>query len=189
MLQLFCKRGGVLIIGITGTFASGKDTIADYLEEKGFEHFSLSDELREIAKEKGIDPTRDNLRELGNASRDEFGPDYLPKRVLQRAKSDKVLISSIRQPAEIEFLKKQEDFILIGVDAPIEMRFERLKKRNRPGDPRTLEGLKEKEEKEMQSKGKNCQKLHQCMQMADFTIANDGNYQELYKEVDRVLSK
>ena len=178
-----------MIIGITGTFASGKDTIADYLEDKGFEHFSLSGELREIAKEKEIEPTRDNLRYLGNSVRDEFGPDYLPKRVLQRAKTDRVLISSIRQPAEIEFLKKQKDFFLIGVDAPIELRFERLKKRNRPGDPGTLEELKEKEEKEMQSKGKNCQKLHQCMQMADRTIVNDGNYQELYKEVDRVLSK
>jgi len=178
-----------LIIGLTGTFASGKDTVADYLEKRGFEHFSLSDEIREVAAKRGIEATRDNLRELGNSLRDEFGADYLPKRALKKAKSDKILISSIRQPAEINFLRKQKDFILIGINAPIEVRFERLKKRDRFGDPRTLEELKEKEEKEMQSGGKNVQKLHECMESADYVVINDGNFDKLYKEVDRVLSK
>lgn len=178
-----------MIIGLTGTFASGKDTVADYLEKRGFEHHSLSDEIRKVAAERDIETTRDNLRELGNSLRDEFGPDYLPKRVLKKVRSDKILVSSIRQPAEVAFLRKQKNFILIGIDAPIEVRFERLKKRDRFGDPRTLEELKEKEEKEMQSGGKNAQKLHECMESADYVIINDGNFSKLYKEVNRVLSK
>lgn len=178
-----------MIIGLTGTFSSGKDTVADYLENKGYEHFSLSDEIRTVAAERGIETTRDNLRELGNSLRDEFGPDYLPKRVLERAKSDKVLISSIRQPAEIDFLEKKKDFILLAIDAPIKMRFERMKKRARPGDPVTLDELKEKEQKEMESKGENAQKIHECIARADYVIENDGNFEKLYKEVDRVLSK
>lgn len=178
-----------MIIGITGTFASGKDTVAEYLEGRGFEHFSLSDELRKIAKEQNIEPTRDNLRELGNSIRDKFGPDYLPRKVLSKAKSDKVLISSIRQPAEIAFLRKQKNFVLLGIDAPIEMRFERLRKRNRPGDPKSLEELKEKEAKEMQNDSANAQKLHECMSSVDYIILNNGDFNKLYKEVDRVLSE
>jgi len=178
-----------LIIGLTGTFASGKDTVAEYLEKRGFEHFSLSDEIRKIASERKIITTRDNLRELGNTLRNEFGADYLPKRVLKRAKGKKILISSIRQPAEINYLKKRGNFVLIAVDAPIEIRFKRLKRRSRSGDPKTLRGLIEKEKKEMQSKGKNVQKLHECMLRADYIVVNDGNFNELYKEVDRVLSK
>ncbi len=178
-----------MIIGITGTFASGKDTVAEYLEKKGFEHFSLSDEIRKIAADRGIETTRDNLRELGNSLRDEFGPDYLPKRVLQQAKTDKILISSIRQPAEALYLKKNKGFVLLGIDAPIELRFERLRLRARPGDPQTLEELKDKEAKEMESKGPNAQKIHECMNMADYKIINDGNFEKLYKEVDDVISK
>lgn len=177
-----------MIIGLTGTFSSGKDTVADYLEKRGYEHFSLSDEIRKIAAERNVETTRDNMRELGNDLRDEFGADYLPKRVLKEAKTDRVLISSIRQPAEISFLKKQKDFVLLGIDAPIEVRFERMKKRNRSGDPQTLEELKDKESQEMQSKGANAQKINDCMDLADHIIINDGNFERLYKEVDHVLS-
>jgi dephospho-CoA kinase len=59
-----------MIIGLTGTFAAGKDAIADYIAKKGFEHFSTGEEVAEIAKEKGIKNTRDNLRELANDLRD-----------------------------------------------------------------------------------------------------------------------
>lgn len=48
-----------MIIGITGTFAAGKDTVADYLKEKGFEHFSLGEELTDIANERGLAVSRD----------------------------------------------------------------------------------------------------------------------------------
>jgi len=176
-------------VGLTGTFASGKDTVAEYLQKMGFEHFSLSDEIRKIAAERGLGISRDELRNLGNDIRSEFGADYLPKRVLKRAKSAKVLISSIRQPAEIEYLKRRGDFVLIAVDAPVEIRFKRLKKRNRPGDPKTIKELIEKEKKEMQSNGKNAQKLHECMLKADEIIINDGDFKKLYKEVDRVLAR
>ena len=39
-----------MIIGITGSYASGKDTVASILQEKGFIHYSLSDILREELK-------------------------------------------------------------------------------------------------------------------------------------------
>lgn len=177
-----------MIIGLTGTFASGKDTVADYLEKKGFEHFSTGEEVSEIAREKGIETTRDNLRELANKLRDEFGADYLSRRVIEeKAKTDKVVITGLRQPGEIEYLKNQGNFVMIAVDAPIELRFERMAERKRPGDPESLESMKEKEQKEMQNSGKNAQKIHECMKMADYTIINDGSFKDLYKKVDELI--
>ena len=41
-----------MIIGLTGTIASGKGVVSDYFKEKGFVYISLSNELRQIAKEK-----------------------------------------------------------------------------------------------------------------------------------------
>jgi dephospho-CoA kinase len=56
-----------VIIGLTGSYCSGKDTVADYIVGKsGFLHFSLSDEIRLIMKEQNIEPTRENLIVLGS---------------------------------------------------------------------------------------------------------------------------
>ena len=177
-----------MIIGLTGTFAAGKDAIADYIAKKGFEHFSTGEEVAEIAKEKGIKNTRDNLRELANDLRDEYGPEFLSRRVIEKkAKSNKIIITGLRQPGEIEYLKSLGDFYLIAVDAPTKVRFLRMQERKRPGDPETLEQMVAKEEKEMESKGLNAQKIHECMAMADYLIINEKGFNELYKEVDRVV--
>lgn len=178
-----------MIIGVTGTFSAGKDTVADYLAEKGFEHFSLGDEIREIAKERGIEGNRDAQRKLGNDLRDEFGPAYLAQRVIKKKAKDNVVIAGIRQPAEIEYLETLPDFNLIAVDAPIEIRFQRMQARKRPGDPETLQDLITKEEKEMNSTDKNAQKISECMALADFTIVNDGNMNRLDRDIDEILNK
>jgi len=179
-----------MIIGITGTFAAGKDTVADYLEKIGFEHFSTGEEIAEIAREKGIETTRDNLRELANKLRDEFGADYLSRRVIEKkAKTDKVVVTGLRQPGEIEYLKNQGNFVMIAIDAPIELRFERMAERKRPGDAETLEAMRDKEQKEMQSTGKNSQKIHECIKMANYTITNEGSFEELYQKVDQLIKR
>ena len=55
-----------MIIGLTGSYCSGKDTVADYIvKNNGFTHFSLSDEIRLLMKEQGIEPTRENLIKFG----------------------------------------------------------------------------------------------------------------------------
>jgi dephospho-CoA kinase len=179
-----------MILGITGTFASGKDAVGEYLEKKGFEHYSTGDEVFAIAQEKGIKPTRDNLRELANKLRDKYGPEYLSRRVMEnKVKTDKVVIAGLRQPGEIKYLQKFPNFHLIAVDAPVELRFKRMRKRARPGDPETIEAMIEKERKEMESKGKNAQKIHECAMMADYTIINDGTFKQLNKKVDAILDK
>ena len=179
-----------MIIGLTGTFAAGKDAVAEHLEKYGFEHFSTGEEVAEIAREMGIETTRDNLRELANELRDKYGPEYLSRRVIeQKAKTKKIVVTGLRQPGEVKYLMSLPDFHLIAVDAPIELRFERMKSRNRPGDPQTIDAMKKKERKEMESSGKNAQKIHECVEMAQYKIVNDGDFKKLYKKVDDVIGK
>jgi len=67
-----------MIIGLTGTMASGKDAVADILKKKGFICLSLSDEVREEAKNRQIELTRENLQILGDEKRIRqfcFGPE------------------------------------------------------------------------------------------------------------------
>ena len=55
----------LMIIALTGTIASGKGEVADYLKKKSFQYFMYSDVLRDVAKARGIEPTRENLHKLG----------------------------------------------------------------------------------------------------------------------------
>ena len=129
-----------MIIGLTGSLASGKGVVSDFLKEKKFVYLSLSDELREITKQRKIELTRENLQNLGNKLREEKGAAVLAKHVLDKIEGQQYLnaiVDGIRNPAEIEELKKLKSFFLVSVDAPIEDRFKRMVERNRESDPKT----------------------------------------------------
>jgi len=177
-----------MIIGITGTNGSGKDTVAEYLKKKGFTHYSLSDVIRHELKKHNIEETRDNLIMMGNKMREEYGPSVLAAEVKElMIGNDKFVISSIRNPAEVEELKKMEGFMLIAVDAPIETRFKRVSSRGRFEGAANLEEFRKKEELEM-SDDTNAQQIHNVIKIADLLIINDGTVEELHKKIDEVIS-
>ena len=74
-----------MIIGLTGTNASGKTSIVRYLIKKRFEYFSLSDVIRDELTLRGMDHSRDNLRRVGNELREKYGAAILAERELKGA--------------------------------------------------------------------------------------------------------
>ena len=181
-----------MIIGLTGKNAAGKGEAASYLQSKGFVYFSLSDELREEAREKGIEDIREDLIKLGNELRKKFSLGYLAskinKKILLQKKERKnnFVVDSIRNPGEINELKKNKGFILLGTDAPVELRFERAKKRGRAGEASTLQHFIKLEEKE-NFKNRANQQLDKCLEMADKVIINDSSLEVLHEKIDRFL--
>lgn len=177
------------IIGLTGSFASGKDAVADFLVKRGFFYYSLSDLLRrELAKE-GKSEDRDNLIERGNESREKFGADILAQRIVEQIKKDEVekaVVVSVRNPEEVNFLKAHSDFELWFVDAPLQARFARAKKRMRPEDEVSLEKFIEQENRE-NSEDPNHQQLGKVRSLADKTIENDADEEALRKKTARLL--
>ena len=178
-----------MIIGLTGKNASGKGEAAAYLKKKGFEYHSLSDVLREEATKRNIEHTRDNLISLGNQLRKKFGANYLARKINQKMQSSHVedfVVDSIRSPFEIEELRKNKDFVLVAIDAPAEIRFERLLKRDRLGDAATLEEFKIQEEKENLNNPSG-QQLDKCISMADQKVVNDGQLEHLHQKIDKLI--
>ncbi len=173
------------LIGLTGTNAAGKGTVALYLKSKGYEVFSLSDVIREHLRKRGREITRDNLIAAGNSLRRRYGADILARRVMKNVRS-KAVIDSIRNIREVAFLRKQPGFILAAVDAPVELRFARAKKRGRHESASMLEEFAAKEREEMAG-GRDGQQLRRCLEAADVTIVNDGTLAELRKKVDQCL--
>jgi dephospho-CoA kinase len=175
----------VRIIGLTGTNGAGKGEAAAYLIGKGYTYYSLSDLVREELRNKEKEVTRNNLIKMGNELREKFGPDFLAKRVMEKVR-DRAVIDSIRNPSEVEYLKKQKDFILLALDAPVKLRYERVRKRGRKESATTLEEFIEKEEEEMTGHEKG-QQLQNCMEMADYTLINDGSLKDLHKKLEELL--
>ena len=183
-----------MIIGLTGKNASGKGEAANYLKSKGFIYYSLSDVIREEATKRELEHSRDNLINLGNELRGNFGSNYLAQQInekiitqLKKNKNQNFAVDSIRSPHEARELAKNKDFILVGIDAPIELRFKRLRERDRLGDAKTLEDFKKQEQRENLKSDAN-QQLDKTFKLAQEVILNDGKLEELYKKVDVLLN-
>lgn len=183
-----------MLIGITGFYCSGKDTAADFLVgKKGFVHYSLSDALRDELRRRGKEITRANLLETGFDLRNTRGFGVLAELAVEKCRKtrdcENFVITSIRHPDEIRRLAAESDFFLLKLDAPSEIRFERLKKRGREQDPRTFEEFMAFEQKESATEGPG-QQLGICAAMADVTVDNSLNdYKTLYEKLDTLVEQ
>ena len=181
----------MLVIGLTGENCAGKSTVADYLSKKGFYILSLSDIIREELKAEDKAISRDNLIKRGNEMREKFGPGILGKKTvakIEMVKDRNYIVDSIRNPGEVEELKKLGNFFLLYVTAPPEIRFERIKHRDREEDPKTFEAFQEIEKLEMENAEKTKQNLKATFAFADKKIENNAGLPVLYELVDRALS-
>jgi dephospho-CoA kinase len=174
------------IVGLTGPNASGKSEVAAHLGRRGFAYHSLSDAVREEAARRGLPPLRDHLIEIGNELRRREGPATLARRIVPRLGALDV-VDSIRNPSEVATLRELEGFRLLGVDAPIELRFERARHRGRLGDGDTLAEFRRREAAE-NTDDPAAQQLAATLALADARIVNGGTLEALYAEVDRLLA-
>lgn len=174
-----------MIIGLTGSLCAGKGEVANYIKTLGFIYFSLSDVIRNEADKNNIAKTRENLIVLGNKLREEYGNGVLANKIKELLPENKnVIIDSIRNPEEVNELKKLQGFLLIGVDALEETRFARMIARNRPGDPKTLEQFRKINE---DLKIEHGQRVQDCMKLADCIVINNVAIDQLHKKIDKLL--
>lgn len=175
-----------LVIGLTGPNAAGKGEVASYLEGKGFRAHSLSDIVREEAARGGFPPEREHLIRTGNLLRREGGAGVLAERLAPRI-GRRDVVDSIRNPAEVEVLRRIPGFTLLAVIAGEEVRFRRMRARGRSGDPATFEAFLERERQENAS-DPSAQRIADTVALADHVVVNDGDLEALRAAVDRWIA-
>ncbi|MBM4344214.1 MAG: AAA family ATPase [Deltaproteobacteria bacterium] len=169
-----------MIIGLTGRNASGKGTVARWLVERGYHYASLSDAIRRWLAEQGVEATRDNLTAAGRQLRSEGGPGVLAERTLRALPAGRpCVVDSIRNPAEVEVLRRSPGFWLVEVVADERVRYERLRSRARAGDAASFEEFQRQEEAELTSASAAGQQLVATAALADETLRNDGSEDDL----------
>jgi dCMP deaminase len=168
-----------MIIGLTGSMGCGKGEIVKILEKKGFKYVRLSSMVREEAKRRGLPETREMLQDVGNQMRAEGGVGVLAVKALEGISGDTV-IDGIRNPGEIEELKKGEGVHIVGVKVRREILVDRILGRGRDGDAAEREEIFMKLDREWGiGEPEDGQQVGKCMEMVDEMIVNEGSLDEL----------
>jgi deoxycytidylate deaminase len=172
-----------IIIGFVGAFGSGCSFLAhNFIEQKGYTYLSLSDILKqEYAKDKSFkkgkkkeeNPSRGIMQDYGDYVRKKKGNDYLSNRALEKIKhsrKQKWIIDSIRNPAEIDCLKKQiSETYIFSIYADTDIRWNR-KRDIYNGDPRIFSEHDKRDQDEHLDYG---QRVEACFLKADIAISNN----------------
>ena len=180
----------MILIGLMGTIGAGKDVVSDYLVEKyGFQVYRSGDICREIAKERGVEPTRENLQGITNEMYSKHGETFFVDTILKKievAGVERAIFNGVRNPidAKVPMEKLGKNFKLVLVDAKPEIRFERLKTRARAGFPTTLEKFKKHEDKEYALFN-----MRETFSLPHKTLNNNSTLEELYSQTEELVKE
>ena len=171
----------IMIVGVTGPIASGKSVFAEMLVERGFIRMTISEEVREECKLRGLPIERKIMQDLGNELRIKQGHGYWARRLLTKVHPNKnYIIEGIRNPGEIKELRKERNFVLIGFTAPEELRLKWILKRNKDSDPKTIEGIRTIDRRDRGiGESAHGQQSEACFAMADAYIINNTTLDDL----------
>ena len=180
-----------MLVGVVGLNGSGKNVLADYLVDNyDFVHVDLGQEIREELKRRGRDgSSRAEMISLGNEMRIANGPNYWCRKALDSVNSPNVVITSLRNPAEVDEVKERKG-VIVEVFAAQETRFSRVLDRVSAGKHGStdFEEFRSMEEKEMYNDDPAKQQVARCIDMADFRIDNNSTIEDLYMKAAEIFN-
>jgi len=180
-----------IVIGLVGPIAAGKSTTVEILKKKGFASYSLSDRIREEIQNRNLEITRETLNQVSNDLRETVGADVLAQKtseLIDKENSEKIVIDSIRNPQEINFLKNHFRMYVIGLIAPQEKRFDFFANRGtNVAGITTWEEFKALDDMELSQSGEYKQQVQACLDLADIVIENTGSVEELEVKLEEIL--
>ncbi len=178
-----------IILGLVGPLASGKETTKKYLVEKyKAQDCRFSSILRDVLNRVALPVSRENLQKLSTALRSNFGENLLAKAIANDASkfdADIVVIDGVRRPTDIEHLKELPNFFLVKIDADPHLRHQRLVARNENegDDKKTFEQFMKDHEWEAD------RLVPMVMETAKYSLDDNGNFEDLYKQIDELVVK
>lgn len=175
------------VIGTVGLPGSGKGVFATVAEELDIPVVTMGDVVREACRDRGLDPAEHHGR-VAQELRAEEGAAAIADRSLPFVEealdgSDVVLIDGIRSDIEVEEFQRAfgEDFTLVSIEAPFEVRKSRIDARRR--DDVDGETLRERDERELGFG------MDAAMERADLRVENTGTIDDFRDRVREILER
>jgi dephospho-CoA kinase len=160
------------VIGTVGLPGSGKGEAAAVAREAGIPVVTMGDVIREACRERGLDPA-EHHGEVAKRLREEGGPAAIAAASLPHIEdalddAAAVLVDGLRSPAEVERFEAAfgDDFLLVSIEAPFDVRAERLLERGRDDTDLDRDALRAREERELGFG------MGEVMDRADVTVQN-----------------
>lgn len=174
------------LIAFVGMPASGKSEASAIAKRMGIPVVNMGDVVREETSRRGLAPTDENIGGTGTALRQEEGMDVIAKRCVAKIhliNAQVIVVDGTRNINEIDYFIKEfgNDFRLIAIHTPFDIRFERVRKRARSDDMNSIGELKRRDERE---KGWG---LDKAILKADITIDNTGTIDKFQKQIEQLL--
>lgn len=116
------------VIGISGSIASGKTTLAMHLKSCNFHYTRFSQILANILSDRGIEPSRETLQKLGMEVHENPGQRWLCKQVVKGfSENVNLVVDGLRFPEDHAFLieKYGSAFVHVHLNIPKELSLER----------------------------------------------------------------
>jgi dephospho-CoA kinase len=176
-----------IVIGIIGMPASGKGTIAEYIEKTyGAPKLRFSDALSTILDRLDVEKTRDHQIKLSEVLRETCGEDILSRAIqigIFNAPSNFIIVDGVRREGDITTLKEVSTFHLLGVDAEPQTRYERSKLRAEKAEEanQTFEDFQKLDQRSTEVT------TRALMANAEIVFDNNGTIEQLYGQVDQYL--
>jgi len=172
---------------ITGMSGSGKTTLASYATEYGYRVTTMGDVIRDLARERGLEPTPRNLSHMAQGIRKEGGNAAVAEKCIEKLKSEgssKVAVDGIRSLDEVEaFRRAFGDTLLLAVYSSPTTRFLRLKKRGRSDDAGDWEIFYQRDLRELGFG------VGSAIALADRMIINEGSLEDLKHAFEGLMER
>lgn len=116
------------VIGLSGQICAGKTTIGNFLELKGFNYGRYSLVLEKLLMERNVEPSRQNIQQIGEKIYKKPGQRWLCQKLLQMLPdSGDIVVDGMRHPEDHAYMIETfgPGFLHVLIDAPENIRLER----------------------------------------------------------------
>lgn len=176
------------VIGTVGLPGSGKGEAANVARDLDVPVVTMGDVIRQECRDRGLDPATHH-GEVAKALREENGPAAIAERALpviesHRETADTVLVDGLRSGVELDAFRDRfgDEFFLVSIEAPFEVRKERVAARGRDATDEDGESLEERDDRELGFG------MGEAMDRADVTIQNTGSLDSFRAQIRTILT-
>ena len=161
---------------------SGKEAFVETAMELDFSVIRMGDVVRQHASDSGLRMDDISVGSHASSEREKHGQNIWAIRTIEQIPNGNVIIDGSRSLFELAYFREHLDNItIVGIDAPKDMRFERLAARGREDDPTALADFERREERE------SGWGIREAIVSADITIINDSTLDAFKIECRKVL--
>lgn len=173
------------MIIVTGMPGAGKDEFIKVAKSRGLKDYHMGNVVRKYAKDSSVGINDSEIGAFATDERKKHGMDVWAERTSQCVDDPfSAIIDGLRNYEELEYFRKKfSDVIVVAIFANRKDRLDRIMKRDREDDIRSLEELVSRDNREL-SWG-----LGNVISLADYMIVNDRSLEQFKKDVNYFITE